>query len=150
MSVKLVENLPGALEIWQAMYAGNGIRAVAATVPERPLQEGESLRQFLVLDEYEVPFGLLSEIDLGEGIAEVGVRFWERNPRIALILADWLGELLRTYSVLVVRCFSNNHPVKKLLQRGGFRLFRIEGRIEFYVVNRDTFMGREKEAGLHG
>lgn len=147
----LVQNGPGVLEIWQAMYAGNGIQAVAKTVPARPLLEGETLTQFFVLDEYGVPFGLLSQIDLGSGIVEVGARFWENSPRIAYILADWLeGLLAGSYSVLVARCFKTNHPVKKLLQRGGFRLVKVEGKLEFYVASRDTFLGRKKEVSVHG
>lgn len=149
MSLQLVPNGVDVLSPWQQMYAGAGIRSVQETVPHRPVEEHERLSQFFVVDGDGVPFGLLSAIDMGDGLVEVGARFWERRARTGLILADWLSELLRTYSVIMVRCYRSNHPVKRLLQRGGFRLVKIEGRIEFYVVTRDSFMGRAREVG-HG
>lgn len=147
--MQLIPNGVDVLSPWQQMYAGAGIRSVQATVPHRPVADGERLSQFFVVDDDGVPFGLLSAIDMGDGLVEVGARFWEKRARTGLILADWLSELLRTYSVIMVRCYRTNQPVKKLLQRGGFRLVKIEGKLEFHVVTRDAFMGRHKEVG-HG
>lgn len=150
MSFHTIPDGVDVLEPWQAMYAGNGIQAVGGTVPPRPPVEGEVVSKHFVLDRDEVPVGLLSVIDMGRGIVEFGARFWEQNPRIALLLDEWMRTLLNTYSAVVVRCYSTNSRVKKLVQRTGFRLFRIEkpstGRgasVEFYIVTPDTYLGRE-------
>ena len=149
MSLRTIPDGVDVLKPWQAMYAGNGINAVAESVPPRPTLEGEYVTKFFVLDRDEVPIGMLSVVDMGRGIVEFGARFWEQNPRIALLLDDWMRDLLNSYSAVVVRCYSTNSRVKKLVQRTGFRLFRIERpttrrgpSIEFYIVTPDTYLGR--------
>lgn len=148
--MRLQPNGRDVLSTWQQMYASSGIRSVQESVPDRPVAEHERLSQWFVMDDEESPFGLLSAIDMGDGLVEVGARFWEKRARVGLILADWLSELLRTYSVVMVRCYRNNVRVKRLLQRGGFRLVKIEGKLEFYVTTRDSFLGRNREVGHYG
>lgn len=148
--MRLQPNGRDVLSTWQQVYASSGIRSVQESVPERPVAAHEQLSQWFVIDDDETPFGLLSAIDMGDGLVEVGARFWEKRNRTGLILSDWLSELLRTYSAVMVRCYRTNQPVKRLLQRGGFRLVKLEGRLEFYVVTRQTFLGRHKEVGHYG
>lgn len=97
----------------------------------------------------DIPIGLLTE--MGEGnVVEVGVRLWEITPTAAIAIADWIDDCLTRYAVVAARVLSRNHRVKRLLQRGGFRLVRIEKGIEFYAVTKDSYLGRRKEAGQHG
>jgi len=146
--MQLLRNAEGVLKMWQAGYAQAGIRDTNGTVPHIPV---DPVEQVWVLDHGGVPIGLLSLLPTGdERIIEVGARFWDQNPRIGYILADWIDGVLRRYDVVVARCYRDNWPVKKLLQRGGFRLIRIEGKIEFYTVTKDTYLGRRKEIGHHG
>lgn len=105
--------------------------------------------QWVVMSMKGVPYGLLTEMAEGDAV-EVGARLWKVSPAITLAAADWIDDCLDRYAVAVARVFSRNHRVKRLLQRGGFRLVRVERGVEFYAVTRDTYLGRRKEAGQHG
>lgn len=145
--MRLVMHEPGALSEEQAELARAGIRATNHMVPNLPDNEKKNAIWFWVLNE-DQPVGLVTLIPLEgyeEKVAEVGVRFWEQNPRNAFAMSDWMDEVLELYPTIVVRCYARNRAIKRLLQRSGFRLNRIVDDIEFHSVTRGTFLGRRTE-----
>ena len=144
--MQFVSNGPGVLKPWQVAYVQTGIKATNKSVP---MINTTSEITFLV-NQDQVPVGMLSLMHISDTSVEVGARFWERVPTAAFILSDWIEDLLRRYDAVVARCYASNRRVKRLLQRGGFRLVIIKGKIEFYAVSKDTFLGRRKETGSSG
>lgn len=129
---------PEQLAVVEAGYEGT-----QGTVP---YIEGAPDDRVWVIGKNDEPIGSLSAVVLSDTTVEVGLRFWEFTPVIGFIAAEWIEGLLDQYPVVVARCYPTNWPVKKLLQRGGFRLLKIgEDDIEYHVTSKDTFLGTRKE-----
>lgn len=93
--------------------------------------------------------GLLSAYRLGDGVGEISVNFFSpaRTSHIRL-LDRWAWEELADYHTLVARTWRWNTPVKRILQRFGFRLAGTMGSIEVYAVKRpDILRLRRNEYG---
>lgn len=141
----LVMHEPGMLTDEQAEVAREGIRSTNESVPYLELDPDAKPVYFWVMND-DVPVGLATLMPRNQGVAEVGVRFWNPNPRNALAMSDWMDMVLENYRVVVVRCYAKNRVIKRLLQRAGFRLNKIlPGGIEVHSVTRESFLGRRKE-----
>ena len=140
MGLRLVH--PDDLTEAQKIQVSEGIIATNATVPH--LSKVEGTRMSFVSDSENRIIGSLVEMPVEDGVIEIGTRFWVFTPRIALLLNDWVDSLLRSYNAVIARVYPSNWRVKKLLVRGGFRLFRIEDGLEHFIVTPAAFMGRRR------
>lgn len=143
--MKLLSGGWRALPRKQAEYARAGIERTDHMVPDVP--DVGKWAQWLWVIHDDLPVGLFTLIPLKQaGAAEIGVRFWDENPRNGFFLAGWLDDVLENYPVIIVRCYAKNRKIKRLLQRGGFRLGRImDDGIEVHSVTRDTYLGTRRK-----
>ncbi len=146
--MNFIRDTEGAISPEQRAIIEKGYEDTQGTVP---FVDGAPDDRVWVFDKDERPIGSLSAKVLNDNTVEVGLRFWERSNVSALLAAEWIEGLLDQYPVVVARCYPTNWPVKKLLQRGGFRLLKIDDEgIEYHVTTKDTFLGTRKEPRAHG
>lgn len=147
----------GSLTEQQIAEAQLGINR---TNPYVPYVSGGDLESRWLLKE-GAPVGMVTLIDHGalpDGarIAEIGARFWNRKALVpGAVLDSFIEGVLGKFDVILVRCYWDNRALKRLLQRSGFRLARIEreesGRdVETHAVSRSTYLGRKRFPYLEG
>jgi hypothetical protein len=138
--VRLIPLASAPTEIHEEIEAG--IKETQATVPTITPPPPNAVYWVVVDDDLDT-YGILTAIPLDQGV-EVGVRFWRKNMSTGRILEKWLMWLMTTYTVVVARVYPSNHRVKRLLQRGGFRLREVTDGLEYYTVTKDTFLTTRK------
>lgn len=129
----------------EMQYVEFGLKKTNSTVPkvDVPLTN-----QWLLMNQLDLPVGLLSEMehrseDGSSVLVEIGARVWDMSPATTLALADWIEDVLCRYDVAVARVYRSNDRVKRLLQRGGFRLVT-PGKVETYAVTSKAYLGRRR------
>lgn len=147
MHSRLVNIAKGEWTIDQQRAILEGIDKTQRHVPHLD----ELFDTYVILKEDE-PVGLVSVRPVNEVGAEVGVRLWKEGSFLYRMLAESLDGLFNHYDYVVVRVFTNNVRVKRLIQGAGFNLLDIEkmgGRsVEVHGVDRVTFRTIMLKRGL--